>query len=218
MATWAERYCYRPAMTKRLVAVSEDLARGRAQVIPNGVDTRRFRPDPDARRRFRERQAIPQDALVAAFVGGDWQRKGLRHAIAGVRAAGGWRLVVAGRGEPGEGATFLGPVADPETVLAAADAFLLPSSYEGMPLVVYEAASCGLPLLVTRTGAVDGVLVDGETGWFVEPDGADIARRLRALANPGLRADFSAAARRRADRFGWDLVVDAYAGLYEEAA
>lgn len=224
LAAWAERWAYRPRVTRTLVAASDGvagevrraLAREDVAVIPNGVDTARFRPDPEARRRFRAEHEIPEDALLAAFVGGDWERKGLRHAIDAVGRAPAWRLVVAGKGPAGahERVLFLGAVPDPETVLAAADAFVLPSAYEAMPLVVLEAAACGVPLLVAGVSGIEGVLADGESGFVVDRDGAAIAGRLASLEDPSLRASMGAAARRRAEALGWGPVVDAYAALY----
>ena len=224
LAAWAERWAYRPRVTRTLVAASDGIAaelgrwfpRAAVVVIPNGVDTARFRPDPAARHRFRAEHAIPEGALVAAFVGGDWERKGLRHAIDAVARSPAWRLVVAGKGRPAphERVHFLGPVPDPETVLAAADAFVLPSAYEAMSLVVLEAAACGLPLLVADVSGIAGVVVDGETGFAIERDGDAIAERLAALEDPELRARMGAAARRHAETLDWGAVVDAYARVY----
>lgn len=53
--------------------------------------------------------------------------------------------------------------------LAAADAFVLPSRYEGMSNAALEAMEAGLPLLLTRCGGIDA-WVDDAVGWTCAPD------------------------------------------------
>ena len=62
---------------------------------------------------------------------------------------------------------FLGSVDQMPRLYAAADAFVLPTSYETFSLVTYEAAAAGLPLLVTRVSGVEDLLADGLNGWFI---------------------------------------------------
>src|SRR3954469_20628042 len=104
----AERWVYRPGHAGRVIAVSEGLAgelrhhfpalAGRIAVVPNGVDLAEFRPDPEARAAVRSRLGVGS-APLAAFVGGDWGRKGLAVAVDGVAAAPPWHLVVVGDGD-----------------------------------------------------------------------------------------------------------------------
>jgi glycosyltransferase involved in cell wall biosynthesis len=232
-----ERYCYRPSRVGRLVAVSEGVASelrelfpamaGAVAVIPNGVDGQAFRPDPAARARLRSEWGIGEEELVALFVGGEWERKGLRYAIEAVARVPQWRLVVVGAGdadryrglasEAGAGGRvrFAGAASDTSPYYPSADAFVFPTAYEAFPLVTLEAASSGLPLLATRVSGVEELLVDGRNGWFVERDSGMIADRLRKLLDdPPLRRVMAENARSSAERFGWERVVDAYSGLY----
>ena len=240
MSRLAERWCFRPARTRRLVAVSGGVAReldrffpGRGDevaIIPNGVDRTRFAPDPQARAATRARPGIAADDLVALFVGGDWDRKGLRFAIEAVAAAG-WRLLVVGDGdtaryrdltsrwEAGDRVRFAGTTSEPAPYYASADAFVLPTAYEAFPLAGLEAAAAGLPLLASQVNGLEELIEDGSSGWFVERDGDVIAERLRTLAaDPGLRARMGAAARGSTERYTWDRVVDAYVKLYDTLA
>ena len=236
----AEALAYRPGHTRRLVGVSlgvgDELRHlfpdmGEAvSSIPNGVDLERYRPDPVAREQVRAEIGATSDELVAAFVGSEWERKGLRHAIEALAGAPRWSLLVAGSGDErrfrglaeAAGAAsrvrFLGLRDDAPRLLAASDAFLLPTAYETFSLATFEAAASGLALLNTRVHGVQELLQDGVNGWFVERDGTDIARRLRQLEDPELRTRMGAQAREASASFGWEPVVDAYAALYERLA
>lgn len=239
MSRTAERCCYRPRITRRLVAVSSGVARelaehfpamdGAVEVIPNGVDAAAFAPDPGHRAAMRARWELSAGELVALFVGGEWERKGLRHAIEGVARAPGWRLVVLGKGDTehyaalagragaGERVRFEGGVADPTPYYAGADGFVLPTAYETFSLVTYEAAAAGLALLVSRVSGVEDILVHGRNGWFIDRDADLIAKRLQELAGDGaLRASLGAAARAEALRFEWSRAVEAYERLYRD--
>lgn len=66
---------------------------------------------------------------------------------------------------------FRGPVdrAEVRRLLAAADAFVLPSRYEGMSNSALEALEAGLPVLLSRCGGIDSY-VDDSVAWMCEPD------------------------------------------------
>ncbi len=230
----AERWCYRPGRAARLIGVSGGIARelgehfprmrGRIAVIPNGVDTDHFSPA--------ERPAGSADGdepLRVLFVGGDWERKGLAVAIEALAACPGAELDVVGAGDAeghrrlarehgvAERVHFRGTAADTAPAYRAADVFLLPTAYESFSLVTYEAAASGLPLLATRVNGIEDLVRDGANGWLVERSPADIAARLRTLrAQPALRREMGAAARRDSLGFSWRRVVDAYRELYTE--
>ena len=114
---------------------------------------------------------------------------------------------------------LLGRRADVPALMAAADVLVLPSRFEGLPLVVLEAFASGLPVVATRVVGTEEAVCDSETGWLVVPedpaaltaavlealcDTAEAARRARAA-----RADFDA--RWTADRMAADT-----ARLYDE--
>jgi UDP-glucose:(heptosyl)LPS alpha-1,3-glucosyltransferase len=114
---------------------------------------------------------------------------------------------------------FLGAVPDVNRYLAASDAFIFPTRYEAAPLVSYEAAGSGLPLLVTPVNGVEDFLREGVNGWFIGQDAPSIERRLAELeADPELRKSMGEAARSAVLGFKWDAVVEAYLELYAELA
>jgi UDP-glucose:(heptosyl)LPS alpha-1,3-glucosyltransferase len=239
LARAGERWNYRPTRTRRLVPVSAGLAREldrffpsmheRITVIPNGVDRELFSPDPRARVEVRATLGVPEAALAAVFLGGDWERKGLRHAIGALAHAAEWRLLVVGDGDVEtfsraaveigvEGRLhFTGKRLDSWRYLAAADAFVLPTLYEAFPLSALEAASAGLPLVCTCVNGIEELIVDGENGFFVEADALAVGDGLARLgADPELRARMSYEARESTRRYSWPDIVDAYVRLLRE--
>ena len=96
---------------------------------------------------------------------------------------------------------FLGTLPDPWPLLAAADIFVLPSLWEGMPNALLEAMAAGLPAVATAVGAVPEMVVDGREALVVPPgDAGALARALAELAeSPARRREMGALARRRVE-------------------
>lgn len=65
---------------------------------------------------------------------------------------------------------FLGVRDDVPDLMAAADVLVMPSRWEGLPMVLLEAASAELPVVATDVGGNAEVVVDQETGFLVPPD------------------------------------------------
>lgn len=215
------------------------IAPDRIDVIENGVDGERFRPlDPITRRVARERFGMRGPTFVcAARIATQKNQLAIVRAVGELVARGEWpagaRVIFAGRPEPdaryadevaravrsldARGAVeVIAPVRDVETLLAAADATLLASRYEGLPNAVLESLACGTPAIVSRAANADGAVRDGETG-LVTNDFADALGRAlrdsRALEAMGARARASTLA-----RFAMTRMVDATCALYERVA
>jgi glycosyltransferase involved in cell wall biosynthesis len=119
-------------------------------------------------------------------------------------------LVIAGEGplagslataarESGVAVRFLGQRADIPALLAAADVVVVPSVWEGQPLVVQEALRAGRPLVASRTGGIPELT--GEDAALLVPQGdpAALAAAVESvLGDPGLAARLGAAAAKRA--------------------
>ena len=95
--------------------------------------------------------------------------------------------------------TFVGTVADPASLYAAADLLLLTSRTEATPGVLIEAGMAGLPVVAARVGAVPEVVDDEETGLLVDADRpAEFAAAVeRLLDAPDLAERLGDAARQR---------------------
>jgi glycosyltransferase involved in cell wall biosynthesis len=121
----------------------------------------------------------------------------------------------------GDRVRFLGARDDVPALLAAADALVLPSRFEGLPNVVLEAMAAGKPVVATAAPGTAEVVVDGETGRLV-PVGAslELARALReVLDDPALAARLGEGGRRRvASHYDAAAMIAAYAALYDRLA
>jgi glycosyltransferase involved in cell wall biosynthesis len=206
-------------------------------IIPNGIPVSEYAPPGAAREELRASLGIPGDAptfvMVAMF-----QRKknheGLLRAFASRRLAfAGAHLLLAGDGEQRHETErlaytlgvsgrvrFLGVCSDIPRVLAAADAFVLPSVYEGNPLSIMEAMAAGKPVVATAVGCVPE-LVSDRTGRLIPPGDPDaLEAALHELANdlPLSRAKGAAAARVARERFDDVTMARAYERLYLDTA
>ncbi|CUH38702.1 Glycosyltransferase KanE [Jannaschia seosinensis] len=99
----------------------------------------------------------------------------------------------------GDAITFTGYLSQEEVAnrLAKADAFVLPSFAEGVPVVLMEAMAGGRPVIATRVAGVAELVDDGESGYLVPPGDAEtLAHRMIALArDPDLRRRMGVAGR-----------------------
>ncbi len=218
-----ERRQYAPGGYRKILAVSE-LSRCEilatypavrpedVAVLHYGVDVDRFHPD----RRLREGASVRRELGVAherplvLFVGSGFRRKGVDTLLEIWRREPprGATLVVVGNDQHlaarrraaralGGTVLFTGPRRDVERLYAAADAFVLPSLYEGCPVAILEALASGLPVVTSRaTGAPE--LLTGPLAELLVDDPRDAAAvdaRLRLALDPGRREELTRAAR-----------------------
>ena len=104
----------------------------------------------------------------------------------------------------------------------ACDMIVLPSTAEGLPIVMLEAMACGKPMLATApaSGKYDP-LIDGETGFGITPPTADqLARRARELLSDAeLSSRMSEAARRlMVEEYDWPVIARQIFEFYREIA
>ncbi len=207
-----------------------------AELVPNGVDGRRFAPVGAAERAtVRSRLGVSPDELVALFVGRLEQRKGIDILLQAwtdlVRRPGAPRLLIAGPGRLApwarkaqtqgldEWVRFLGGRDDVANLYRAADLLVFPSRAEGCPNAVLEAMASGLPVVASDVAGNREVLGgDGKVGRLVpvESPGA-LADAVAALMTaPALRRELGTAGRARVlEQFDIQRVGARYLSMYE---
>jgi glycosyltransferase involved in cell wall biosynthesis len=115
---------------------------------------------------------------------------------------------------------FLGPRRDIAELMSCADAFVLSSVVEGLPVALLEAAASGLPAVATNVGGVHEAIVEGRTGFIVPPgDPAAIAqamRRVMEMSSQEREAMGQAAAAYARQNFDWTVVMERWERLYDE--
>jgi len=204
-------------------------------LIPNGIPTDEYAPDPDTRAQWRQVHGIEPHATVLTHVGRFAPPKNhalLIEAFAQVRADAPLYLLLVGGGELEnavreqvaalglqERVRFLGVRADVADILRASDVFVLSSDYEGNPLSVLEAMAAGLPVVSTAVGGVPELVQDGATGLLVTAgDAHALAEAIVQMGrDPMRRAVMGDAARQTAlQRFDVRVMSRAYAALYQQ--
>jgi glycosyltransferase involved in cell wall biosynthesis len=109
-------------------------------------------------------------------------------------------------------------VQDQHAVLSmpAADIYVMTSRYEGLPYVLLEAQSVGLPVVAFEVGGLSTAIGNGATGFAVaQDDEAGLhAAVLWLVSNARVRRNMGDAARRRAECFRLDHMVDRIEALY----
>ena len=188
----------------------------RADATGNGRDPALFRPDPNARARLRGLLGTPPDRLVVVIVSRLARVKGYPELLAAMHALPEAELWVVGERLASEHGADLAPLfaasglgdrlkmlgyrEDIPAILAAADIFVLPSHFEGLPMVVIEAMLAGLPVVATDIPGPREQVLPGVTGLLVPPGrSAPLAAALATLAaDPARRAAMGEAGRFRA--------------------
>jgi glycosyltransferase involved in cell wall biosynthesis len=214
------------ATLRTTLASAPWLKRERTFVLYKGIDLADYESaDPGP---WRERLDPGGDRVVIGFAGQlVWRKRVdvLMRVLAG-RAFGGlpWHLALAGTG-PDEAklrglteelniadrVTFCGFVEGVHSWFKAIDVFVLPSFIEGFGYVLAEAGAAGKPSVAYRASSIPEVVIDGETALLAdEGDDDAMAVQLRRLvADPDLRAQMGAAARRDVfERHGLDGMVE----------
>lgn len=213
--------------------------RQRITTILNGVDESHFGPDAAQRAAFRAGLGLAPDAFVVGAVGRFFQVKNypmLFRAVRILQERGvDLQLVVAGGGNAEQEAAveaqlaelgirervhLLGFRKDVSAIYNGLDVFALTSFSEGCSNVIQEAVFTGKPVVATKVGGNPELVMDGETGFLVESDNAEmLADRIQALyAGPELRERMGAAALERGRReFSLSVMVERYESIYVEA-
>ena len=215
------------------------VSRGRMIYVPNATDTVRFRRDALARATGREALGLRPDDHLFLNVGSLHPQKAQARLIETFAdtfgSADHRHLVIVGDGplrerleriveDRGVGHTvrLVGLRTDLTTLLNAADTFVLPSDFEGMPLALLEAMACERPSICTDVGGVGAVATNGRTGYVIpKSDSAALSLAMTAAATltDAERASMGRAARADVvDQFSLDAITEFWLDLYERVS
>ncbi len=230
-------------LADRVTAVSEAVAKAHLQarmvsgekltVLPNGIDTKAWRPDAQVRAVMRGQLDL-EDVFVWLAVGRLEPVKDYPTLLAAmarvpepslllIAGAGPLRSELAGlaaRLGVGRRVRFLGFQPEVKRWMQTADGFVLASRWEGLPMALLEASACGLPIVATDVPGTREAVADGQTGRLAAPGEAEaLAAAMTAtiLDSPEERSAMGTRARERAiERFGLEAVLDRWERVYRE--
>ena len=226
---WGERWITNRSSVNIAVSASnrasglEQIPGLEAVVINNGIDQQKFSPGRSFKN-IRAELGIPADVVLVLFIARFTAHKQpltlIRAFREALRAMPGMRLLMVGDGDQREeglqlvselgleaAVSFQAFRQDVPDILAAADIFVLPSLWEGLPIGLLEAMAMGKAVIATEVDGTKEVVRPGENGLLVEPGnvsalaaalvklGGDPALRdmLRQRALDTIRRQFNAA-------------------------
>jgi len=209
----ADRIVVTSSQDKRYILDRYGISDEKITVIPNYVDTERFKP----------LSTVQREPGLLCFVGRLEEQKNGLALLEAVKSLPGVRLQIIGSGgqrglweekarESRAQVEFLGnlPHDDLPAVLNRATAFVLPSLYEGHPKALVEAMACGLPVIGTDVRGIRDFIRHRETGYLCRTSPSDIREAIEiVLSDAHLRRTLGERAREFVvENFSLDRVLE----------
>ena len=220
----------------RKSAIKEGFLAEKIQVIYNGVDTDKFKPNRQNKNLLRKKYNIPQEAFTMIIVSRikNLRNKGHQHlldVLKNYEVSKKWHLVVIGKGK-GFGdlkkkikeyhlqdrVHLLGHKTDVENYEEMADVVVLPSYFETFGLVLAEGMAMEKPAVAFKVGGVPEVIEDNKTGFVVDYDNDDeLVAKLAILAKtPDLCKQMGINARKKVVKdFANEIMIKKLEVIYE---
>lgn len=195
----------------------------RFEVVENGIDTERFRPDPAARVEVRQALGLAPDTVVLAHVARRDPMKDHESYLAALDRLPHIVGLAIGLGTDSlperPNLRRLGARTDVPRLLAASDFIVSSSAFgEGFPNVLAEGMATGAPAIATDVG--DAARIVGDTGLIVKPrDSEALARAIAELTGEDANARAARRGRARArieSVYPLARAAESYAALYRD--
>ncbi len=209
-----------------MFAVSKDNAKKiekrynrKVKVIPNGVDTDKFKPDINSRNRLRKKYSL-QNKKILISVGRVVGWKGFQLVIKSLTELEDFHYILIGDGEYKQELVklskklnvekrvhFLGMIDNKELpdFLNMADLFIQPSiGHEAFGITIVEAMACGLPVVASKNGGIVDILTNSNSGFMFEIN--DRNKMIKMIKNAYNKKElFSKNARSHVEKnFTWE--------------
>jgi len=210
--------------------------KNKIRFMPNGIDTTKFKPNKAAGQRLRNELGVV-NYFVWLAVGRFEEAKDYPNMLRAFSMIVSKKtdvvLLLVGQGSLMEEVKkiaselnledkvqFLGVRRDVPDLMNAADAYVMSSAWEGMPMVLLEAGACGLPVVATDVGGNSEVVLNGKTGFIVPPRNpetlAQAMEKMMALPKEK-RLEMGKAGRAYIEaNYSLEHVVDQWEALYME--
>lgn len=232
-------------MTERIIVTSAEeheharwlgISQRKLVEIANGIHLWSWSAITDTRCRVRQQYGIADEAIVVGFLGRLVRQKAPDLAVRVFAELRRQRddivIIMAGDG-PGSGRTRalaheLGVDSDiiwvsgvqGHEIIPAFDIFLMTSLYEGFPYALIEALNCGCAAVTTRVGGARACVHEGVNGYVIDDHttGSLVAALLRVIEMMAKRTEIRKTARRIAEDFSCETMVERTLSVYERVA
>jgi len=214
---------------------AQAVPKNKLQIIQNGIDTVKFCPDDNLQNLKKPNgNGVPENFVWIA-VGRIEDEKDYPTLIKAFRKVVDKKpetvLMIVGEGtlkdqmitltnneNLGKAVRWLGKKENIPELMNMADAYVMSSKQEGMPMVLLEAAASGLPIVATNVGGNREVVVEGKTGYFVNSGNAEeLGKTMLSMMNMSIaeRRQLGIEGRLHVSaKYGIDKIVAKWESLY----
>jgi len=183
-------------------------------VIEGGVDTSRFSPvsDEEEKIRLRKKYGLPADGTICVYTANLTYRKGWDVVQRLSRKFQEFHFVCTTRNFHYNNVTgFQVPHSQIHEIYQLGDIYLFPSRYDGFPLSLIEAMSCGLPFVGFPSGFCRDLKADPRFSRYIVSTEKDFSELVKTLSvDDDLRSDLSEKCRNFAECHDWNVVANKF--------